>query len=76
MATCQVTERGTLIWFNEFGQIHRDNDLPAIIESDGTQHWYKNGQTHRENDLPAIMWFDGRNFWYKDDEEYSPQDLK
>ena len=25
------------------GQRHRDNDLPAVIEADGTQEWWRNG---------------------------------
>lgn len=58
--TCQVTEHGTLIWYNEFGQIHRDNDLPAMIYADGDQEWFVNDRKHRENNLPAVIWADGR----------------
>src|SRR5690349_12346430 len=35
------------------GQLHRDNDLPAVIKANGTQKWYTRGQLHRDNDLPA-----------------------
>ncbi len=31
------------IWYKN-GEIHRDNDLPAIIYSDGYKVWYVNGR--------------------------------
>jgi len=65
-------EHGDKIWSNKKGQIHRDNDKPAIIYSDGTQHWYKNGLRHRDNDLPAIIYADGNQYWYKEGVEYIP----
>jgi len=57
-------------WRNETGELHRENDLPAIIRSDGTKQWWINGKLHRENDKPAIIrsngimewWFNGRPF--------------
>jgi hypothetical protein len=30
-------------WKNKNGQLHRDNDQPAVIYSDGSKVWYKNG---------------------------------
>jgi hypothetical protein len=30
--------------FRKNGLIHRDNDLPAIIFSDGVKQWYQNGK--------------------------------
>ncbi len=44
---------------------HRDNDLPAIISSTGTQWWFQYGKKHRDNDLPAIIRTDGKQAWYK-----------
>ena len=44
------------------GRRHRDN-LPAIIDSDGSKWWYQNGQRHRyteNNDLPAVIWADAK----------------
>ncbi len=46
-------------------EIHRDNDLPAVILSNGTQKWFQNGKVHRDNDLPAIIWSDGTQEWYQ-----------
>lgn len=42
---------------------HRDNDLPAIIRSDGFEAWMINGQYHRENNLPAIMCNNKKEWW-------------
>jgi hypothetical protein len=49
------------------GKLHRDNDLPAVINANGDKYWYKNGFKHRDNDLPAIIHNDcGEKIWYKD----------
>jgi len=50
-------------WFQN-GELHRDNDLPAIIWEDGTQFWYQNGQRHRDNNLPAVISKCGNRIWY------------
>lgn len=46
------------------GKLHRDNDLPAVIRTNGDQEWYQNDQLHRDNDLPAIIQ-NGDQLWYK-----------
>ena len=45
--------------------LHRDNDLPAIIYSNGTRYWYQNGQKHRDNNLPAVICSNGKQEWYR-----------
>jgi hypothetical protein len=50
--------------------MHRENDLPAIIRSDGTQYWCKIGLIHRNNDLPAVIDFMGNKFWFKYGNQY------
>jgi len=65
-------EKGNKTWRNKESQIHRDNDKPAIIYADGTQHWYKEGKHHRDNDKPAIIYSDGSQYWYKEGVEYIP----
>jgi antitoxin component YwqK of YwqJK toxin-antitoxin module len=47
------------------GQLHRDDDLPAVEFSNGDKHYYKNGQLHRDNDLPAIEDTSGTKIYYK-----------
>ena len=52
-------------WRNEAGQLHRDNDLPAVIKyhENGEieyQAWYLNGEAHRDNDKPAEIGYSPR----------------
>jgi hypothetical protein len=61
-------------WFKN-GLKHRDNDLPAVIWSDGTQLWYKNGKRHRDNDLPAVIDSDGSQKWWKNGLRHRDHDL-
>ncbi len=53
-------------WYKE-GNLHRDEDLPAMELSNGDKHWYKEGKTHREGDKPAIEFANGIKKWYKED---------
>ena len=56
------------------GKYHRDNDLPAIIFSDGRQDWYQHGNYHRDNDLPAIICSNGTQEWYQNDQLHRDND--
>ena len=51
-------------WYQN-GKLHRDNDQPAIIRSDGSKEWYQNGKLHRDNDQPAIICSNGNQTWYQ-----------
>jgi hypothetical protein len=53
------------MWFNDNNQLHRDDDLPAIVWINGTKEWYINGIRCRKNG-PAIEMNDGTIFWYED----------
>lgn len=60
-------EDGTMVWYNNFEQIHRGNDEPAIIYPDGTKFWYLNGSRHREEGKPAVIYPNGsKEWWYND----------
>ena len=48
------------------GNLHRDNDEPAIIHANGDQEWWRYGQLHRDNGGPAIIRHDGIREWYRD----------
>jgi hypothetical protein len=52
------------IYYNSDNEMHRGNDLPAIIWANGSQEWYVNGVRHRDNDLPTVIWADGSTLWY------------
>ena len=61
----EIWPDGTMVWRNEYGEFHRDNDLPAIIYLNGDKYWYKNGKRHRYGDNPAVICADGGKSWYK-----------
>jgi hypothetical protein len=71
----EIDNDKTKRWYNKAGQLHRDNDLPAVIYADGSQIWYQNGKLHRDNDLPAVIWANGTQYWYKNDELHRDNDL-
>ena len=58
----EIDEHGSLRWYNEKGEYHRE-DGPAFIRSDGDCYWYKNGKYHRE-DGPAIECTIGHKEWW------------
>ena len=49
---------------NEFGQLHREGDLPAVEWEDGGKEWWVEGKRHRSNDLPAIIYESGGKEWH------------
>jgi len=55
---------GSRYWYKN-GEIHRYNDLPAIIYHNGRQEWWRNGFKHRDNDLPALIHSNGTQEWYQ-----------
>ena len=61
------------LWLRN-GKIHRDNDLPAIIDGN-VKYWRQNGLRHRDNDLPAEIWADGTQIWYQNDKVYRDNGL-
>lgn len=65
---------GNQAWFKD-GELHRDNDLPAVIHINGTQKWYQNGKLHRNNDLPAIIYADGQEVWFQNGKLHRDNDL-
>lgn len=69
-----VTSSGEPLVFRQWsnlGFLHRDGDLPAEIQSDGTLHYYKNGVIHRDGGLPAIV---GYSYAYVGDDHTYPSD--
>ena len=61
-------------WFVN-GNLHRDNDLPAIEYVNGSNHWFVNGKRHRENDLPAIENVNGSKQWFVNGERHRESGL-
>ncbi len=52
------------IYYNSHNQIHRPNDLPAVIKEYSSE-WFKNGKRHRENDKPAIICSEFGDVWFQ-----------
>lgn len=62
--TCRtLSPRGTQKWYS-CGVLHRQNDHPAIVRSNGDEEWWTEGKKHRDNDLPADVRADGTLKWY------------
>ena len=55
----------TKYWFDKKGNLHRNNDKPAIITERGSLHWYQHGELHRENNKPAIIFYNNDKHCYK-----------
>ena len=64
VSSCNIDEYGNKHWRLPNGDLHRENNLPAVERTDGTKKWFINGKLHRENDLPAIEYADGDKCWY------------
>lgn len=64
LAYCETHGDGTRHWYLN-GQLHRDNDLPAIERPNRQQSWYQHGKLHRTGLKPAFEGYDGYNEWYK-----------
>jgi hypothetical protein len=50
-------------WLDLWGRLHRDKDLPAVVEGNGTEHWFINGVRGRSGDKPAIVRVYGDSMW-------------
>lgn len=45
---------GTKSWYR-YGELHRENDRPAIERADGSKEWWRNGKRHRDTSQPAVI---------------------
>jgi len=59
----EIDSNGTKFWKNSSGQLHRDNDKPAVEWASGSKEWWINGKWHRDNDKPAVEWSNGSKLW-------------
>ena len=59
----EVAEDGAKRWYDTYGRIHRDYDLPAIIHTDGTRVWRLHGDEARVFGKPDRVNPDGSMFW-------------
>ena len=73
--TGSLIDKDDDVAYYQNGEAHRDNDLPAIVHSDGTKHWQKNGKLHRENG-PALIFPNGDCIWHLKGILYTEQEHK
>lgn len=57
-------EFGFVAWYNKYGDLHRGNDLPAIIYQNGRKEWHYNGAIHRKGKKPAVITEFGNKAYY------------
>ena len=58
---------GTQRWYDADGELHRDDDRPALVWANGYQSWWQHGLRHRDGDRPAIVYANGDQSWYQHD---------
>ena len=68
MANPVIDEDETKVWYNDKGQVHRE-DGPAVETTTGDKAWYKNGERHRDGG-PAVEHNKGTKLWYKNGERH------
>ena len=69
-----MEDSGTVVYRNEKGEVHRDDDKPAAIYPDGKKEWWVNDRLHRDNDLPAVIYPNGDREWWVNDELHRDND--
>jgi len=60
----KIDQYGDSRWFDTDGWRHRDGDLPAYIDSNGSQAWFQHGRAHRDDDKPAYVGATGTKVWW------------
>lgn len=58
--------KGVSAWYHD-GKLHRDNDLPAVVSTNGMKEWYQHGKVHRHRG-PAVLFPDGSGQWLISDD--------
>lgn len=57
-----ISDNGNIKWYKD-GELHRENDLPAIEGGKGGKAWYQHGKLHRIG-KPAIQFPDASEEWW------------
>lgn len=58
-------ELGKNIYHMLNGQIHNDNDQPAVQYQNGDQEWYHHGKLHRDGNAARILNYGQRKEYYQ-----------
>ena len=65
-----IALNGTQSWQLFERYLHREYDLPARVQADGTLEWYHLGKLHRAHGRPAVIRADGSREWYVMDQPH------
>lgn len=66
--TCETPSSShEMIWYKD-GKIHRDDDLPARITTNGDLEWWYEGKSHRTDDRAAYICSNGHSEWWFNDQ--------
>ena len=72
----EVDKNGTVRWYNQQGQLHREGGLPAVEFADGAKQWWFKGQLHREGGLPAGEYATGGKEWWVKNQRVTEEQAK
>jgi len=50
----RINQYGTKYWVNEYGDLHREDGLPAIERANGSKEWWNKDTLYRYDDW--IFW--------------------
>jgi hypothetical protein len=56
-------------WYHQ-GELHRNNDKPAVIYANGDQEWYQHDNCHRDDDKPAVICINSSRCWFQNNIQY------
>jgi hypothetical protein len=71
-----IDANGTQRWYNKDNELHREDDQPAVIYTDGDRFWYLNNNLHRENG-PAVIYYNGtEEYWVNGVLQPNPNEFK
>jgi len=56
------------------GELHREDDQPALEYTQGLNIWYVNGKRHRENGA-AVEFPDGKKYWWLEGKNYFEEEF-
>lgn len=71
----EIDQYGAHQWLDSEGRLHRNWDLPAVIEQNGSMAWCQHGQLHRDGDRPARFRSRGTNEWWIHNQKHRDGDL-
>ena len=65
-------DHGDIYTLNKNNLLHRVNDKPVLVRSNGDIIWMVNGQIHRNGNKSAIIYATGVKKWFRNSIECFP----